>query len=55
MLLLSTIDLKIPIPVPDQKISLCAVAVRKSMTAKVPVFCKCKKNAAGALPGDALM
>ncbi len=38
----STMDLGIPIPAPDQKIILHAVAVCESTTDKIPVFCKCK-------------
>lgn len=38
----STINLKILTPAPNQKISLHAIAARKSMTDKVPVLCKCK-------------
>ena len=38
----STIDLEIPVPAPDRKITLHAVAARESTTDKVPVFCKCK-------------
>ena len=38
----STIDLGIPTPAPDRKITLQAVAARESTTDKVPVFCKCK-------------
>ncbi len=38
----STINLEIPTPAPDRKISLHAVAARESTTDKVPVFCKCK-------------
>ncbi len=40
----STIDLGIPTPTPDQKITLHAVAARESTTDKVPVFCKCKNK-----------
>lgn len=42
MPLLSTIDLEIYTPMPDQKISLHAVIAYKSTTNKVPVFYKCK-------------
>ena len=42
MLLLSTIDLRIPTPEPERKIILHAFAARESTTNKVPVFCKCK-------------
>ena len=38
----STIDLRIPIPLPDQKITLQAVVTSESTTDKVPDFCKCK-------------
>ena len=38
----STIDLEIPVPAPDRKITLHAIAARESTTDKVPVFCKCK-------------
>ena len=38
----STIDLEIPVPAPNRKLTLHAVAVRESTTNKVPVFCKCK-------------
>ena len=38
----STINLEIPTAAPDRKISLDAVAARKSTTDKVPVFCKYK-------------
>ena len=38
----SAIDLEILTPAPDRKITLHAVAARKSTTDKVPVFCKCK-------------
>ncbi len=42
MSLPSTIDLGIPTPTSDQKITLHTVADRESTTDKVPVFCKCK-------------
>ncbi len=38
----STIDLEIPVPAPNRKITLHAVAARESTTDKVPVFCKCR-------------
>ena len=38
----SAIDLEILTPAPDRKITLHAVAARKSTTDKIPVFCKCK-------------
>lgn len=38
----STIDLEIPVPDLNRKITLHAVAARESTTDKVPVFCKCK-------------
>ncbi len=38
----STIDLGIPTPAPDRKITLHAVAAREGATDKVTVFCKCK-------------
>lgn len=42
--LLSTINLRIPIPTPARKITLQAVTACESTTDKLPVFCKCKNK-----------
>lgn len=51
----STIDLEIPVPAPDRKKTLHAIAAQESTTDKVPVFCKCKTSVVGAQLESALV